>query len=405
MNAKNPRMYFEYVPKPKILRPDGRQYFFHAFWTFGQCIEAFKHCCDILSIDGTFLIEKYEGTLLIAIGFDADRQLVHLAFAIVEKENNGSWGWFIRLVQKVVVGLGCEICVISDRHARILNALREVIPNHTPVHHQWCTCHLAQNLIKHDDIKNNFKIFEEVCRQTDEKEFKKKLKNLNNRTNEKGKEFLKGLMVDKEKWSLAHDKGGKHYRYKTSNMAEIFNNLLRGVRSLPITTISSFTFYKCNEWFVKCLVDAQMVKRDHSDYVVAPNIYLDIQRNEARAWGMHSTCFDIQTRKYEVTEGGGTTSGGEHHGAKQFLVKLLENTCTCGSHSWFMFHVRTLLLYVIFSVEITTCPLYGQLHYVGSSGWDLVILFCIVLGWRVMGVIRWYYIRGWQSNDVEEDRS
>jgi hypothetical protein len=48
---------------------------------------------------------------------------------------------------------------------------------------------------------------------------------------------------------------------------------------------------------------------------------------------MHSTCFDIQTRKYEVTEGGGTTSGGEHHGAKQFLVKLLENTCTCGSHS------------------------------------------------------------------------
>jgi hypothetical protein len=92
MNAKNPRMYFEYVPKPKILRPNGRQYFFHAFWTFGQCIEAFKHCCDILSIDGTFLIEKYEGTLLIAIGIDADRQLVPLAFAIVEKENNGSWG-------------------------------------------------------------------------------------------------------------------------------------------------------------------------------------------------------------------------------------------------------------------------------------------------------------------------
>jgi hypothetical protein len=46
------------------------------------------------------------------------------------------------------------------------------------------------------------------CRQTDEKEFKKKLKNLENRKSENGKDFLKGLMDDK-KWSLAHDKGGK----------------------------------------------------------------------------------------------------------------------------------------------------------------------------------------------------
>jgi hypothetical protein len=53
-------------------------------------VEAFKHCCDVLSIDGTFFTRKYEGTMLIAIGIDADRQLVPLAFAIVEKENNGS---------------------------------------------------------------------------------------------------------------------------------------------------------------------------------------------------------------------------------------------------------------------------------------------------------------------------
>jgi hypothetical protein len=33
---------------------------------------------------------KYEGTILIAIGIDADHQLAPLAFAIVEKENNGS---------------------------------------------------------------------------------------------------------------------------------------------------------------------------------------------------------------------------------------------------------------------------------------------------------------------------
>jgi transposase-like protein len=126
--------------------PEGRQYFFHAFWTFGQCMEAFKHFCDELSNDGMFLKGKYEGTILIAISIDVDHQLVPLAFAIV-KENSDSRGWFLRLVQRVVVGPGCEICVISDRHAGILNVIREVIPNHSRVHHRWCTRHLAQNLI------------------------------------------------------------------------------------------------------------------------------------------------------------------------------------------------------------------------------------------------------------------
>jgi leucyl aminopeptidase (aminopeptidase T) len=36
-------------------------------------VEAFKHCCDLLSIDDTFFTEKYEGTMHIAIGIDADR--------------------------------------------------------------------------------------------------------------------------------------------------------------------------------------------------------------------------------------------------------------------------------------------------------------------------------------------
>jgi hypothetical protein len=44
----------------------------------------------VLSIDGIFLMEKYEGTMFIAIGIDMDRQLVPLTFAIVEKENSGS---------------------------------------------------------------------------------------------------------------------------------------------------------------------------------------------------------------------------------------------------------------------------------------------------------------------------
>jgi hypothetical protein len=73
-----------------------------------------------------------------------------------------------------------------------------------------------------------------------------------------------------------------------------------------------------------------MVQRHHSDYVIASNIYLDIKRYKAHAQGMHAIFFDIQARKYEVLQDGGTTYGGEHHGVKKFTVNLSKNTCTCG---------------------------------------------------------------------------
>ena len=63
-----------------------------------------------------FLIDKYQGTLLMAISYDVNNKLVPLAFALVEKENNDSWGWFLRLVWIHVVGPDREVGVISDRH-------------------------------------------------------------------------------------------------------------------------------------------------------------------------------------------------------------------------------------------------------------------------------------------------
>ena len=53
--------------------------------------------------------------------------MVPLAFALVEKENNDSWGWFLRLVRIHVVGPGREVGVISDRHHGIFNVVREQI--------------------------------------------------------------------------------------------------------------------------------------------------------------------------------------------------------------------------------------------------------------------------------------
>ncbi|XP_019455154.1 PREDICTED: uncharacterized protein LOC109356284 [Lupinus angustifolius] len=54
------------------------------FWAFKPCIEGFAFCKPILQVDGTFLTDKYTGTLLIASSQDGNRRIFLVAFAIVE---------------------------------------------------------------------------------------------------------------------------------------------------------------------------------------------------------------------------------------------------------------------------------------------------------------------------------
>jgi hypothetical protein len=179
-------------------------------------------------------------------------------------------------------------------------------------------------------------------------------------------------MGEKEKWALTYDKDGKHCGYMTNNIADIFNSILRVVQSLSITAIASFTSYKCNEWFIKWLVDTQMVQIHHSDNVVTPNIYLNTKRYEPHAQDMHASCFNIQAQKYEVLEDGGKTSEGEHHGAKRLAVNLSENTCTYGVRQ--LIHVPCLHIIVV-------CNCLDQNFYVSHFMTTYNTLEALVLTW------------------------
>jgi hypothetical protein len=65
------------------------------FWCFPQCQVAFQHCRPVILVDGTFLIGKYRGALMMVVVVDPEQQLVPLAFALAESENDDSWSWFI----------------------------------------------------------------------------------------------------------------------------------------------------------------------------------------------------------------------------------------------------------------------------------------------------------------------
>ena len=97
----------------------------YVFWAFAPCIEGFRHCKPVISIDGTHLYSKYRGVLLIAMATDANNKVLPLAFAVVDKESGPSWRWSLerlRISLEDVIA-DKDICIISDRHKGIQNAI------------------------------------------------------------------------------------------------------------------------------------------------------------------------------------------------------------------------------------------------------------------------------------------
>jgi len=82
---------------------------------------------------------------MMVAAIDPDDQIVPMAFALAEGENNESCSWFMRLLRVQVLGPSCTVCLISDRHPRILNAAGEHVDGFPPLVHRWCMRHFATN--------------------------------------------------------------------------------------------------------------------------------------------------------------------------------------------------------------------------------------------------------------------
>jgi hypothetical protein len=76
ISITNPGTQWAMADEPVILQDGssdtGSRYLIRMFWSFGQCIEAFRYCRHVLCVDGTFLSSKYHATLLTAIATDAN---------------------------------------------------------------------------------------------------------------------------------------------------------------------------------------------------------------------------------------------------------------------------------------------------------------------------------------------
>jgi hypothetical protein len=140
--------------------------------------------------------------------------------------------------------------MILDRHHGLLNGAKDPIDGYPPLIHMWCSHHFAANIWKKQWSKKVIARLKALYKVKEEKKFEARLKELEKILNDDAKAWLLEQWPEKSKWALAFDEGGSRYEIMTTNILEVFNFVLKGIRALPVSGIVYYTFHKCNEYFV-----------------------------------------------------------------------------------------------------------------------------------------------------------
>ncbi|XP_057745293.1 uncharacterized protein LOC130963161 [Arachis stenosperma] len=223
---------------------ESQAYFHRLFWTFPPCIEAFRHCKPLISIDGTHLYGKYGGTLLIAIAQDGNSNILPVAFALVEGENAESWTFFLsHLRQHVTPQPG--LLVISDRHNGIKAALEAPDGGWLPpsAYRAFCIRHVAANFALTFKGKDARRLLVNAAYAKTEVEFDYWFDILRS---EDPAMCEWANRIDYSLWTQHRDEG-RRFGHMTTNISECVNSILKGVRNLPVASLVKATYCRLAE--------------------------------------------------------------------------------------------------------------------------------------------------------------
>jgi len=301
------------------------------FWCFSQSAEAFNHCRPLILVDGTFLTGKYRGVLMIAVSVDPDNQLVPLAFALAEGENDDSWCWFMKLVRQNVLRSSRNICMISDRHHGLLKAAREDVDGRPPLEHRWCMRHFAANIWRRQKKKEVVQKLKSLCGCRTKEKFESTLDELHKVLNGRAKRWLEDQMPQRDKWALAFDTGGLRYGVMTTNSSESFNKVFKGIRAVPVAGIVEYSFRKCNEYFVNRW---NMAKVSKEKWGRAGTKHLDV--SETIASNQVGEAYGPSRLVYNIRSAGGTNPGGRNMVEEIIGWTLTKASALVTFHNYFM---------------------------------------------------------------------
>ncbi|RYR42462.1 hypothetical protein Ahy_A08g038949 isoform B [Arachis hypogaea] len=300
---------------------ESQAYFHRLFWTFLPCIEAFRHCKSLVSIDGTHLYGKYGGTLLITIAQDGNSNILPVAFALVEGENAESSTFFLsHLRQHVTPQLG--LLVISDRHNGIKAALEAPDGGWLPpsAYRAFCIRHVAANFALTFKGKDARRLLVNAAYAKTKVEFDYWFDIL------QSEDLAMCEWANRIDYSLwtQHRDAGRRFGHMTTNISECANSILKGVRNLPVASLVKATYGRLAELFV-CKgreTEAQM----ETGQQFSQHLVKSIEANLKSARCFTVTLYDRDNSEFTVAE---TTPTGSFSWGT-YRVSLASRTCDCG---------------------------------------------------------------------------
>ena len=181
-----------------------------------------------------------------------------------------------------------RICVISYKHPGIMATMSDphLGWDAPSTYHRICMCHLESNFMTRfkDKLLKNL-----VCKAalaSIERKFHKHMATIG-RINFEAQQWLEAISF--QLWELSHD-GIRRYGIMTTNMSEVFNNVLKGARSLPFTVLVQLTFFRLNNYFVA--KREQSANRLASDDQFTPYVDAQIQGRVVKAGSMEIVLYD-----------------------------------------------------------------------------------------------------------------
>ncbi|KAL4592185.1 hypothetical protein LXL04_005172 [Taraxacum kok-saghyz] len=190
-------------------------------------------CRRAIGLDGCFLKGQCKGELLTTIGRDANNQIYPIAWAVVEVENKMNWKWFLQLVDRdLQLHGGSGLCVISDQHKGLLEAVKEVLPN---VEHRQCARHIYANFRKVYSGLELKKIFWSAAKSTTQGDFKFHMERINTINPDAYAHLMAG--DQHHTWCRAFFSTGLACEAVENGVAECFNVILIDARKKPLLTM------------------------------------------------------------------------------------------------------------------------------------------------------------------------
>nr|ABA99727.1 Transposable element protein, putative, MuDR [Oryza sativa Japonica Group] len=306
-----------------------------AFFSLGACINAFVHCRPVLCIDGTFMTER-----------------VHIA----------------------VVRMRPNVCLIHDRHAGMLRAIdylqngwdEKGLPAKWPdVRSRWCMRHMGANFYKKFKNKHLMELFKRLCAQNQEKKFNELWDKLDELTTKQTDEQSRRPQVEgdeppiplgalhddpptmrrrsgssirnftqwienepKEKWSLLFDTDGSRYGIMTTNLAEVYNWVMRGVWILPLVAIVEFILHGTKAYFRDRYKKIGPSMADNN--IVFGNVVTKYMEDKIKKARRHRVVAQgTQVHRYEIMCVDRSRRGIYRKQAVQECVLKADGGCTC----------------------------------------------------------------------------